>query len=46
MGRSHESGSLLMSRQDELDRGPPQLFNETQVLLAGDAENLPNALVL
>ena len=42
----HEGGRLLVPGQDELDRGRPQRLDHVEVLLARDAEDAVDALVL
>src|SRR5215218_6711297 len=43
---SHEGGRLLVAGEHELDRGCTERLDHVEVLLAGDAEDAVDALVL
>ena len=46
VGRRHERGGLFMAGQDELDARLPQRLDNVEVLLARNAEDVFDALVL
>ena len=46
VGGRHEAGSLLVPRQHELDLRAPQRLQHVEILLAGDGEDVRDALVL
>jgi len=46
IGGCQESCRLLMTGDDELDRGPPKAFDDIEVLLTGHPEDSIDALVL
>jgi len=45
IGCGHESRTLFVSGQDELNAGFPQRFQKIQILLAGDTEDVFHAFI-
>jgi hypothetical protein len=46
VGRGHERGGLLVSRQDQLDARAAQRLHDVEVFFAGDGEDPIDPLVL
>ena len=46
IGRSHERRSLLMARQNQLDRGLSQTLHDIKVLFTGNSKDAVNTFVL
>ena len=44
VGRGHESGSLFVASEDELDLRLPQGFEQIEIFLAGNSEDVLHAL--
>ena len=45
MGRRHEGGRLLVAGHHQFDRGPPETFDDIEILLAGNPEDSIDTLV-
>lgn len=46
VGGCHEAGSLFVPRQHQLDLRAPQRVQHIEILLAGNGEDVPDALIL